>query len=81
MSRAKLHTVRFTVEGTGPLPLDMLRYDASYPATEHDSARAFDDHFGRPRAVELEHRSERRDWTPTTARWQSFGWRVVEPGT
>ena len=33
MPRTYLH--RYAVEGTGRFPIDMLRYDGSWPATEH----------------------------------------------
>ncbi len=73
----------YTVRGSGEFPVDMLRYDSSYPATEVNShiAEGEQDHLGRvtvrpaPRAVTLE-RIGPKDWTPSVARWESFGWRV-----
>lgn len=64
--------MRFIVEGRGPFPVDMLRYDRCFP---HDSADA---------SQILEPR-ERRKVTLTTdsprvtpARWRSFGWVMTE---
>ncbi len=67
------------VEGSGPFPIDMLRYDACIPATELDAgtiARTFerDDVHAR---VALR-RLAAGDGPPTVGRWESFGWRIVE---
>lgn len=69
---------RFTVTGRGSFPYDMLRYDSCWPARQEDTA--------------MLERATRRDrptgtWSlilcavgssPTTARWESFGWKVSE---
>lgn len=63
----------FTVEGAGPFPLDMLRYDSAHPRTETDANKAQDAERGR-RTVTV------TTWSPnapTVRRWESFGWRVV----
>lgn len=66
---------RFAVRGKLAFPLDMLRYDACYPATQeaiteiHDS---FFRHDTKERVVELTSQLG----APTGARWSSFGWRV-----
>jgi hypothetical protein len=65
---------RFTVTGTGRFPLDMLRYDSCWPATQDDVRRL--DHWqemtgGAPRSVLMESANE-----PTRDRWSSFGWTV-----
>jgi hypothetical protein len=71
--------IKFTVEGSGPFPFDMLRYDACWPASENDSA-----------VLERMDREARRHRTVftltlattvhvTEARWESFGWKVVTP--
>ncbi len=75
MSKTKL--VRFTVEGVGVFPFDMLRYDGCYPVG-HGDVRIMT-HISsseEPKRVELESFSAA---SPTPARWESFGWRVVEP--
>lgn len=76
-----LKQTSFKVEGRGPFPIDMLRYDSAWPATGADAS-----------IIEnLNHVRERRTVTlnsigigaPTIARWNSFLWRVVyaETGT
>lgn len=58
----------YVVEGSGPFPLDMLRYDESFPASELDAGIILD--RGR-REIMLRSYSE-----PQPARWSSFGWTV-----
>ncbi len=65
-----MKTKRFTVEGFGAFPVDMLRYDACYPA---DSVSATLINGRGRRAVNL--RSYRE---PTIGRWNSFMWTVKE---
>ena len=72
-----LHQHIYMVEGTGPFPLDMLRYDASHPHTERDAMRAMREDQDEPRRVGLEHLGRSREWKPTRDRWESFGWKVV----
>lgn len=71
---------QYRVTGPGDLPYDMLRYDASYPASERDAARATHHPGDGRRTVTLEHRGVHRGWAPNVARWASFGW-AVEPGS
>jgi len=61
----------FTVTGTGQFPVDMLRYDSCWPATESDSTRLGGGPVMEPRSVTV--RGLRR---PTVGRWKSFGWSV-----
>lgn len=76
-----LHT--FTVQGSGTFPIDMLRFDSAYPATETVSGRieaTFNRHHDplagtSEKPISLHHRGE-RDWEPTVGRWESFGWSV-----
>ena len=79
---SKIHRkFQYVVEGTGSFPLDMLRYDSSYPSSS-EAVTAMDEPVptvspeGRlvrkPRQVTL-----RSDREPTVGRWESFGWRVV----
>lgn len=81
--------VQFTVTGTGQFPLDMLRYDACYPAGPDDVFKIGIDRFsdpdidadGRPvaRSVTLTHVCPPggSHWEPTDARWRSFGWEIT----
>lgn len=70
----KVYEKFVVVEGTGDFPLDMLRYDCAFPATEHDSAIA--SHYSNRRAVALILRSV-NDNGPTDPRWTSFLWKVI----
>ena len=75
---ARTKTYHFTVEGSSPFPIDMLRYDRATPAREQDaleiSASIDRMHPRQKRSVRL--------WSalshPTDGRWESFGWRVTE---
>ena len=79
---AKLWIIEYEVVGTGQFPIDMLRYDASYPAgsghgIEHQNRSFFSDEEWRtPRRVRLHHRNSFSSWEPTFDRWASFGWHV-----
>lgn len=69
---------RYTVEGAGTFPYDMLRYDGSYPDQQADSLAL--DHFERDRrTVTLIHYgpAEPGGWTPEERRWKSFLWKVT----
>lgn len=72
------YTHKATVEGVWEFPVDMLRYDQCFPETESDSAVIHDKDEKQPRRVRVvcytDHKYPR--WTP--ARWESFGWRMVE---
>jgi len=68
---------RFTVAGDGTFPFDMLRYDSCFPASSTDAASIPRKDFGSAggmREVTLVSHSRHR---PTTARWNSFGWGVI----
>lgn len=62
----ELYTYR--IAGSGQFPLDMLRYDMAFPASETDTALAFDTRHRHIRITS--HKA------PTVARWLSFGWTV-----
>lgn len=67
----------YTVRGNGSFPIDMLRYDSSFPASEVDShAIERDGITEEGREVTVAHYSNRKGWLPTFGRWESFGWRV-----
>lgn len=77
--RSKRDWYSFTVEGSGPFPLDMLRYDHAWPKTEgRDSSRLATpenlEEYRTPRRVTLCTASET---APNVRRWDSFGWRVL----
>lgn len=78
--RLASHTVRFgyTVSGETAFPLDMLRYDASYPASSSDVVMIHESLCSRPtgRLVINLISVHDKNWLPTQARWKSFGWRV-----
>lgn len=71
----KLYEIYFIVSGDGDLPLDMLRYDCAFPASEEDARRA--EHERGRRVVALVSRRPRDDG-PNQQRWASFGWKVEE---
>jgi hypothetical protein len=75
--------ITFEVEGVGPFPFDMLRYDGCYPASSEDATA-----MGRsnPKIARRVRLTTLRGFLPdvnpanvgpTTARWLSFGWRVT----
>lgn len=72
----KLHT--FNVTGPGPFPLDMLRYDSCWPATEARDSHAIGTTFTarREKGNFTIHLTGIRE--PTVGRWESFGWKVGE---
>ena len=73
--------IKFTVEGRGEFPLDMLRYDRCFPRTGVDveMMERPPEVLNSPRCVTLV--ALARDWIfwqPTLDRWLSFGWRVID---
>lgn len=69
------HLFSFFVEGGGVFPIDMLRYDSAWPASERDSyliAESLEQGVGR-RTIELNTVSQT---APTFGRWESFGWKA-----
>lgn len=76
--------IEFTVRGNGYFPIDMLRYDNAWPASESDShliqldrIAAGKDEWLKPRNIKLQMASC-NGLGPTSARWNSFTWEVVE---
>lgn len=70
---------RFTVEGPGPFPIDMLRYDSCWPFSSADAIRIEASHRRNapthgPFRVTLETNAEH---APTDGRWSSFGYTVL----
>lgn len=73
---------KFKVRGKYPFPVDMLRHDYCWPASEEDSgkiSRTFED-TAKMEVVEIELRREvgNKKFLPTSGRWESFLWKVVE---
>ena len=81
-----MYFFEFKVQGTGPFPADMLRYDRCHPVSDEDVDKILitrlDDPEGWniPRVVTLRGYSPTRP-CPTDDRWASFGWdiRLVTP--
>ncbi len=79
-----LFTHLYQVRGYHPFPIDMLRYDESFPATEKDTtalsalAHAFPTTAG-PTTIMLASTRSQTRWEPTRERWASFGWQVTTP--
>ena len=70
---------KFTVQGSGEFPFDMLRFDRCFPTSPAASLAMgyFPDGRGRTmREVEL----CTDECSITPARWESFGWRVTQGG-
>lgn len=68
---AAQNAITFDVEGQGQFPLDMLRYDLCWPASEADATMINMGTGLRP--VRLKGLK-----SPTVARWASFGWKAIE---
>ena len=69
----------FTVRGRGAFPLDMLRYDAAYPASSPDALvieKTFRERLEGFTSVWTVHLQTRSEIGPTPGRWQSFGWQI-----
>jgi hypothetical protein len=80
----------FTVEGTYPFPVDMLRYDACWPATSEDAVQlgescSFTRRMNRKDNEVTNDNTKRKRQVklytnaqnrPTVGRWESFGWKV-----
>jgi hypothetical protein len=75
MKKVSVFEVRFVVEGAGDFPMDMLRYDTCFPATEDDARRAALQNGTRQVTVIGRSLAGR---VPTEGRWASFGWKVIE---
>lgn len=75
-----VYSFKFVVEGRNNFPLDMLRYDACWPASASDVnrlARSLEFNTELKR-IELYHVHPARMWDPSTKRWASFDWRVLD---
>ena len=67
----------FRVHGSSRFPVDMLRYDSCWPASEDYSIEISDScGLGDKRMVKLCRWVESKTALPTVGRWESFGWKV-----
>lgn len=78
----KIIPIIYTVRGTGPFPVDMLRYDGSSPYSEQDSNRVVSslctiEQLQYRRVIVLIKYNGYSRWTPNAAKWESFGWEVT----
>lgn len=87
MPKYYVHMARVTV-GFGGFPVDMLRYDQCFPATEQDAgkierrnSRSVSDVGDGTRQVEVHQISVDRKPRWTRERWGSFACEVQELGT
>lgn len=74
-----LRVLEFEVEGRGPFPLDMLRYDGCFPVRSEDASSIG---LREPECYEAARTIRLRTVRPklTPDRWRSFGWKVrTEP--
>jgi hypothetical protein len=69
--------IEFTVEGSGRFPVDMLRYDRATPSTYADFVAVTREWV--PTRLREKYRVRlQAESGPTEARWESFGWRVLD---
>lgn len=69
-----------TFKGRGYFPVDMLRYDSCWPATQEDASHlVIDIRVKDDTVITVRRWSDKRGsaeaWTPK--RWESFGWKLV----
>lgn len=64
----------FTVSGSSPFPIDMLRYDRCWPESESDSGSISATARNRPHGARFVTLTGHHP--PTDGRWASFGWTV-----
>jgi hypothetical protein len=70
----------FVVRSVFEFPIDMLRYDEAFPATEQDSGkihRSIVDH-DRSELIQVARFVENKSSMPTIERWQSFGCKITD---
>ncbi len=72
--------MKYTFISTRPFPIDMLRYDACFPATEESSNEIILSLHENTGAIVFRVTLEFRR-VPTFVRWQSFGWKELKSGT
>lgn len=73
-----MKTYEYTVVGSGSFPMDMLRYDSSYPIRTKDCIEIVSTYLvneSKKSKIRLCHVGA-SGWKPTEERWESFGWKV-----
>jgi hypothetical protein len=65
--------IEFDVFGEGPFPIDMLRYDLCWPASELNATTLAATFTNRVSVHGIKLKGLK---PPTPARWASFGWKV-----
>lgn len=68
---------QYKVRGSGSFPIDMLRYDCSFPVSEFDSGQI---EKSGERTVCLASSVTHAGIFHSKLRWASFGWQVVTNG-
>jgi len=71
---------KYTVEGRGYFPIEMLFVEGAFPALLED-ARNVRRFTLEPRRVQLQRWVSWRDQKHLTRRWESHGWQVIESQT
>jgi hypothetical protein len=74
--------IEFTVTGFGQFPIDMLRHDRCFPATESESGKIANSFYahsgGMTWSVQLKMHGSTKATCPTVARWESFCCKVKD---
>jgi hypothetical protein len=68
----------YIVEGAGRFPLDMLRYDQSFPYSSEETAKIEQFSPVRREVRLMRFVATKKDVPETAGRWTSFGWSVKE---
>lgn len=66
----------YNVTGSGPFPIDMLRYDQAWPKSEGRDSAAIESSFLPRQGARVREITLGSHTTPTEVRWKSFGWTV-----
>lgn len=70
-----MKTRMYVVEGSGEFPLDMLRYDQAFPASEYDAGLMAE--TGRRKISLMTHANHGGEGS-SKVRWSSFNWCVKQ---
>lgn len=76
-----LHTATLVIPANSVFPIDMLRYDTCWPATQDDVAKFPTEREDRPIQLDVQTVSDRKTGAFTVERWRSFGIRVTRVDT
>lgn len=69
--------IEFTVVGKGKFPLDMLSFDKAVPL-DTASCNSIENSFKKPHRTRTVQLWTEKRFGPTKARWESFGWRIIQ---